>query len=71
MKSYTNKYGIKTSKKLDVIIDKAWEYMNTQSMNKSWSQKMATKKMQTLRNRFEKEVENIGGVDYTFGDVLC
>jgi hypothetical protein len=68
---YINQYGVKTSKKLDTIIDKAWEYLNTQSLNKSRSYKMQTKKIYDLRIRFEKEVEKIGGVDYTFGDTLA
>jgi len=70
MEAYINKYGVKTSKKLDKIVNLAWDYMNNGD-KKTWSEKMATKKMQTLRDRFEKEVKNIGGVDYTFGDSLC
>lgn len=69
-KYYINQYGVKTSKKLDKIVEVAYNYMYNGS-NKSWSDKLNTKKIADLRFKFEKEVEAIGGVDYEFGDTLC
>ena len=69
MQSYINQYGVKTSIKLDKIINAAWDYLyggkgyNTDKFN--------TKKYQTLLNRFEKEANAIGGVDYNLGDSLA
>lgn len=69
MKYYINQYGLKTSKKLDKIISAACDYVdNTRG---SWEFKNNTKKMQKLRDRFDKEVERIGGVNYTFGDCIA
>ena len=69
MNYYINQYGLKTSKKLDRIILDACNYVdNTRG---SWEFKNNTKKMQKLRDRFDKEVERIGGVNYTFGDCIA
>lgn len=69
MNYYINQYGLKTSKKLDKIISDACDYVdNTRG---SWEFKNNTKKMQKLRDRFDKEVERIGGVNYTFGDCIA
>jgi hypothetical protein len=66
---YINENGVKTSKKLDNIIDNAWNYLyGGKGYNSS---KWETQKMQNLRIKFEAEVLNIGGVNYTFGDCLA
>ncbi len=66
---YINQYGVKTSKKLDVIIKQAQEYVDDRS--RSWEFKNNTKKMLKLRQRFDREVERIGGVNYNFGDCIA
>lgn len=69
MNYYINQYGQKTSKKLEKIISQACDYVdNTRG---SWEFKNSTKKMQILRDRFNREVERIGGVDYNFGDCIA
>tara|TARA_R100001443_G_scaffold90064_1_gene96551 strand:+ start:44 stop:253 length:210 start_codon:yes stop_codon:yes gene_type:complete len=69
MNYYINQYGQKTSKKLEKIIAEACDYVdNTRG---SWEFKNNTKKMQKLRDRFNIEVERIGGVDYNFGDCIA
>jgi hypothetical protein len=66
--AYINKYGCKTSKKLEQIKKVAWEWVNDGG---SWSRKAESQKLFNYRMRFEKEVERIGGVNYTFGDCLA
>jgi hypothetical protein len=66
---YINQYGVKTSKKLDRIKDLAWDYMYNGKGN--WVKKMNTIKMYKLYDRFDKEAERIGGVDYTLADSLA
>lgn len=66
--AYINEYGVKTSKKLDKIKKDAWEWVNDGG---SWSRKAESQKLDNFRMRFEKEVERIGGVDYTFGDSIA
>ena len=65
---YINQYGVKTSKKLEKIKTAVWEWVNDGG---SWARKSESKKLFNFRMRFEKEVERIGGVDYTFGDCLA
>ena len=67
-KSYINKYGMKTSKKLDKINRAVWEWANDGG---NWSRKANSIKMINFRRRWEKEVERIGGVNYTFSDCLA
>lgn len=62
---------MKTSKKLDVIIDKAWNYIYRESMNNKYEHKLQTKKWMKLTIRFEIEAERIGGVDYYLGDCIA
>jgi ribosomal protein L31 len=69
MDYYTDKNGVKSSKKLDKIIDEARHYFYV--TRGSWKFKNNTKKMFKLRQRFEKEVKRIGGVNYNFGDCLA
>ena len=71
MNYYINQYGVKTSKKLDIIIDKAWSYIYRESMNNKYEYKVQTKKWSKLYNRFEIEAERIGGVDYYLGDCIA
>jgi|TARA_B100001094_G_scaffold332747_1_gene406201 hypothetical protein len=66
--AYINKYGVKTSAKLDKIKNAAWDWVND---GKSWSRKAESKKLWNYRMRFEKEAERIGGLDYTFGDAIA
>ena len=74
---YINQYGVKTTKKLDKIIEAAKNHrdrnfkgyeVNGIPFSQFWCD---TKRMRDLRNRFEIEVERIGGVDYTFGDCMA
>ena len=67
-KAYIDKYGVKTSDKLEKIKTAAWEFVNDGG---SWSRKAESKKLLNYRIRFEKEVKRIGGVNYTFGDCLA
>ena len=60
---------IKTSHKIKRIQDIAWEYMYNGS-KLTWKEKMNTKKMIKLRFRFEIESEKLGGLPYSFGDLL-
>lgn len=71
MNYYINQYGMKTSKKLDVIIDKAWNYIYRESMNNKYEYKVRTKKWIKLIDRFNIEAERIGGVDYYLGDCIA
>ena len=65
-------YGVKTSKKLDRIIAAAQDHTRRSfNGNKMFADFLGTKRMTDLRNRFEAEVDRIGGVDYTFGDCLA
>jgi len=66
--AYINKYGCKTSKKLEQIKKVAWEWVND---GRSWSRKAESQKLLNYRMRFEKEAERIGGVNYTFGDSIA
>jgi len=66
--AYIDKYGCKTSKKLEQIKKVAWEWVNDGG---NWARKRDSIKIIKLRMRFEKEAERIGGVDYTFGDCLA
>jgi hypothetical protein len=69
MNSFINKYGLKTSEKLEKIILQACDYVdNTRG---TWEFKNNTKKMQKLRDRFEKEAKRIGGINYNFGDCIA
>jgi len=69
--TYTNEFGVKTSKKLDRIIAAAQNHTRKNfNGNKMFCDFLETKRMVDLSTRFEAEVENIGGVDYTFGDCL-
>ena len=66
--AYINKYGVKTSDKLEKIMNSAWEWVNDGG---SWSRKVESQKLFNYRMRWEKEVERIGGVNYTFDDCLA
>jgi len=66
--AYIDKYGCKTSKKLEKIKIAAWEWANDGG---SWARKAESQKLFNYRMRWEKEVERIGGVNYTFGDCLA
>ena len=67
-KYYIDQYGVKTSDKLEKIKIAAWEWVNDGG---AWSRKAESQKLFNYRMRFEKEVERIGGVKYTFGDCLA
>ena len=70
--TYTNEFGVKTSKKLDRIILAAQNHTKRcYKGNVMFCDFLGTKRMIELSNRFHAEVENIGGVDYTFGDCLA
>lgn len=70
--TYINKYGIKTSKKLDRIIKSAQNHTaRSYKGNVMFCDFLATKRMTELYTRFQAEAKNIGGVDYTFGDCLA
>jgi hypothetical protein len=61
--------AMKTSLKLDKIISEAQAYIyGGKGYN---SNKFNTIKWAKIRERFEKEANNIGGVDYTLGDCLA
>ncbi len=66
--AYINKYGVKTSAKLDKIKNAAFDWVNDGG---KWSRKAESQKLFNYRMKFEKEVERIGGVNYTFGDCLA
>tara|TARA_R100000329_G_C7597047_1_gene211723 strand:- start:935 stop:1153 length:219 start_codon:yes stop_codon:yes gene_type:complete len=66
--AYINEYGMKTSPKLDKIKKQAWEWVNDGG---SWARKCESQKLFNFRMKWEKEVERIGGVNYTFGDCLA
>ena len=68
-KHYTNQYGVKTSYKLDAIIKSATDYVN--NGNSTFEKKNGTKKMETLRRRFEQEAKAIGGLIYNFSDCIA
>lgn len=70
--TYTNEFGVKTSKKLDRIITAAQNHTRRNfNGNKMFCDFLQTKRMLDLNRRFQEEVENIGGVNYTFGDCLA
>ena len=69
MDYYIDKNGVKTSKKLDKIIDEARHYFYV--TRGAWEFKNNTKKMFKLRQRFEKEAKIIGGINYNFGDCIA
>ena len=69
---YINQYGVKTTNKLDRIILAAQNHTRRNfNGNKMFCDFLETKRMIDLRNRFEVEVERIGGVPYSFGDCLA
>jgi len=73
---YYTEHGVKTTKKLDKIIAAAQNHMRRNFRGYevngiTFGDFLDTKRMSGLRNRFEAEVERIGGVDYYFGDCLC
>jgi hypothetical protein len=73
---YINEYGIKTSKKLDRIVRAATNHTRRNFKGYevngiTFGDFCNTKRMLDLRNRFDIEVERIGGIDYTFGDCLA
>ena len=49
-------------------MNSAWEWVNDGG---SWSRKVESQKLFNYRMRWEKEVERIGGVNYTFDDCLA
>ncbi len=70
--TYINEYGVKTSKKLDRIIKSAQNHTaRSYKGNVMFCDFLETKRMSELSARFESEVNNIGGVDYSFGDCLA
>jgi len=69
---YINQYGVKTTKKLDRIILAAQNHTRRNfNGNKMFCDFLETKRMMDLRNRFEVEVERIGGLPYNFGDCMA
>ena len=72
MKAYINEFGVKTSKKLDRIIKSAQNHTKrSYKGNVMFCDFLSTKRMMELNNRFNAEVDAIGGVDYSFGDCLA
>lgn len=70
MKIYTNQYGVKTSKEIELIIDKVHNYLNNGSKT-SFMNKCNSVKMDKLRHQFDT-LTNYGKlVGYTFGDCLA
>tara|TARA_R110001632_G_scaffold163003_1_gene281472 strand:- start:258 stop:497 length:240 start_codon:yes stop_codon:yes gene_type:complete len=73
---YIKENGTKSTKKLDKIIlaisnNVRKNFKGYEVNGIPFSQFSDTKRMQDLRNRFEIEVERIGGVPFTFGDVCA
>jgi hypothetical protein len=72
MKIYTNKYGTKTSKEIEVIIEKAHAYLNNGSKT-PYLTKCNSLKMQKLRLEFNRltnyDSDNLLG--WNFGDCLA
>ena len=69
---YINQYGVKTTKKLDKIIEAAQNHTRRNfNGNKMFCDFLETKRMVDLITRFEVEVDRMGGVDYTFGDCIA
>ena len=73
---YINEFGIKTTKKLDNIIIAAQNHVRRSFKGYevngiTFGDFCNTKRMMNLRNRFEIEVERIGGVNYIFGDCMA
>ena len=66
--AYINNFGVKTSDRLEKIKEAAFNWVNDGG---SWSRKRDSQKLFNYRMRFEKEVERIGGVKYTFGDCIA
>ncbi len=58
-----------TGNLIDRIKDLAWEYMH--DGKSTWQRKTYTQKWAKLTERFEKEAERIGGVDYYLGDSVA
>lgn len=72
MKAYINEFGVKTSKKLNRIIESAQNHTKrSYKGNVMFCDFLGTKRMMELNNRFNAEVDAIGGVDYSFGDCLA
>jgi hypothetical protein len=71
---YIDEYEMKTTIKLNKIIDATRKHVRTNFWNRkkeiTFGQFCGTKRMMDLRSRFEAEVERIG-VDYEFGDCIC
>ncbi len=73
---YINEYGTKTTKKLNKIIEAAQNHRDRNFRGYevngiTFGDFCDTKRMNNLRNRFNAEVERIGGVNYNFGDCLA
>jgi hypothetical protein len=69
-KYYNNKYGVKTSNEIEVVLDKVHSYLNNGS-KASYITKCNSTKMDKLRLKFDT-LTNYGElVGYTFGDCLA
>lgn len=73
---YYTEHGIKTTKKLDKIIIAAQNHMRRNFRGYEFNgitfgDFCDTKRMSSLRDRFNAEAERIGGLDYYFGDCMC
>jgi len=67
MQIYTNKYGVKTSKEIDVICLQVQKYLNNGSKS-TFAVKNNSLKMNKLRDKFNK-ITNYGKlVGYSFSD---
>ncbi len=71
---YTDEYGMKTTQKLNKIIDAARKHVAIRFYNRKtdimFSDFCAQKRMLDLRKRFDAEAERIS-VNYSFGDCLA
>ena len=73
---YIDEYGTKTTKKLNKIIEAAQNHRDRNFRGYevngiTFGDFCETKRMMNLRNRFNAEVERIGGVNYNFGDCMA
>ena len=62
--------GVKEVPIKDLIAEKTYLYFS-HTIKEQHYNRLLLKKMLELNRRFQEEVENIGGVDYTFGDCLA
>ena len=80
MKIYTNKYGVKTSKEIEAILDQVHKYLNNGSKS-SYMTKVNSRKMFLLNMKFENLFTDIDENEFpisaedvlgwNFGDCLA